>query len=211
MTRCTHCTSRSTLCSRIRGRILAVSLASASALAVLSISPAASAQAFGSKGDVSFAADRLMGVYIDDPGAGPNQTVFALGQQPFGGFYDTARLGIDFFVIDHLSIGGSLGYFHVNVDRPRGDTSADGFLFSPRVGYALDFSDSFGFWPRGGFTIRNLEGDDEVALTLEGMFYASPAPHFAFTFGPAFDIGIAGDNDEEQSFGLVTMGILGWI
>jgi hypothetical protein len=83
------------------------------------------------------------------------------------------------------------------------------------VGYAADFSHSFGIWPRGGFTYRNddLEhgNNDEVALTIEAMFYGAPAEHFAFIFGPAFDIGLAGDGPEARNFGLITFGVLGWI
>src|SRR6185503_9944838 len=115
----------------------------------------------------------------------------------------------DFFVIDHLSIGGSFAYWSTSVRQPGPDPSRSGFLFAPRVGYAINFSRSFGFWPRGGVTFRNIEDDDEMALTFEGMFYGAPTPHFAFIFGPAIDVGMVGAGDEALSVGLLTAGILG--
>jgi hypothetical protein len=160
---------------------------------------------FGERAKVSFSADRLMGIYIFN-GEG-RDTTFGVGGPPAFHAYMLPRLGIDVFVIDHLSVGGSFVWYN------RGDNSH--LLLSPRVGYAIDFSRSFGFWPRGGFTFRNDDFDrsdnDEFALTLEAMFYGSPAEHFAFIFGPVFDIGLAGDLDEARNFGIITFGILGWI
>ncbi len=181
----------------------------------LATSPAL-AQEFGRSGDVSFAADRLTGVYFADEG--PDFTSIAIGGSPIGFShpYTTARLGIDFFVIDHLSVGGSLGIFHINWDAGPGDQDATGFLLYPRVGYAINFNDTFGFWPRGGLTIRNGDDEDfwffgdEVALSFEALFFATP-DHWGFNFGPTLDAGIAGDGDEALSFGLITGGVFGWL
>jgi hypothetical protein len=160
---------------------------------------------FGARAKVSFAADRLMGIYILRGEA--RDTTFGIGGPAAFHPYMLPRLGLDFFVIDHLSIGGSLWWYS------RDDNS--NFLFSPRVGYAIDFSRSFGFWPRGGLTFRSNDvgpfDDDEFALTFEAMFYGAPAEHFAFIFGPVFDIGIAGDGNEASNVGILTFGILGWI
>lgn len=184
-------------------------LGSAALAAVTALVAPAHAEPFGRAGDVSFAADRLMGFYLYAPGdGGPNYTLFSLGMNPGLNPYAVSRLGIDGFVTDHLSIGGSLAFWSIG---RRG--SATGGMVAPRVGYAIDFSDSFGFWPRGGLTYMNFDGNDEFALTLEGMFYASPAPHFAFIFGPAFDIGFANNRrrDPGRSFGVMSVGVLGWI
>jgi len=160
---------------------------------------------FGERAKVSFAADRLMGIYIHRDGE--RDTAFGIGGPPVFHPYTLPRLGLDVFVIDHLSVGGSFVWYS------RDDNS--NFLISPRIGYAIDFSRSFGFWPRGGFTFRSNDvgpgNDEEFALTLEAMFYGSPAEHFAFIFGPVFDIGLAGDFDETRNFGILSFGILGWI
>jgi len=161
----------------------------------------------GARAHVAFAADRLMGIYILR-GEG-RDTTFGLGGPASAHPYQLPRFGFDFFVVDHLSLGGAVVWTSQN----EGDTSH--FLLSPRVGYAIDFSRSFGFWPRGGLTFRNEHfdhrDDDEVALTFEAMFYGEPAEHFAFIFGPVFDIGLAGDGEEARNFGIITFGVLGWI
>jgi len=174
--------------------------------AVLTSASVASAVPFGQSGDVSFAADRLMGVYIynEDP---EKLTAVGLFAPPVAHPYLIARFAVDFFPIHHLSLGGSFAY--TSYDRDRNNGSA--FLFSPRVGYAIDFSDAFGFWPRGGITYRDNGGDEELALTFEAMFWAAPVRHFAFTFGPVLDAGIAGSGTEALSFGILTVGIMGWI
>jgi hypothetical protein len=189
-------------------------LGAVTALALVSLPTTARAQSFGQRGDFAFSAERLMGVYLvnEDP---EKVTLFGLGitagAPGNAAIYGAARLGFDGFVTHHLSIGGALAYWSVHDRRNGGGRS--GVLFAPRIGWAIDFSQSFGFWPRGGLTYRNFEGNngDELALTVEGLFYAAPAPHFAFIFGPAFDIGLVGDHTQAQSFGLLTAGILGWI
>lgn len=190
---------------RMQSKLIAGSAVLAG-LAVGTLSPPAAAQSFGHQGDVSFGADRLMGLYLIDEGG--SATFVGLGAPAPGHPYANARLGIDGFVIDHLSIGGALAVW--SIDPVHGD-AVTGALIAPRIGYAIEISNAFGFWPRGGMTYRNFDGNEELALTLEGMFYGSPAPHFAFTFGPAIDLGLVGDGPEARSFGLLTMGVLGWI
>jgi hypothetical protein len=166
---------------------------------------------FGNQGDVSFGADRLMGIWIHDEG-GFDGTGFGLGLSPGFGAYSTARFGFDFVVVDHLTIGGNLGLVFYG-----GDADGTGILVYPRVGYVIAFDDTWGFWPRGGITILHADndfrrgGDDEVALTFEATFFAAAVEHFGFTFGPAIDIGLAGDGDEARSFGVVAGGVFGWL
>jgi hypothetical protein len=182
------------------------------------IARSADAQAFGNRGDMAFSAERLMGVYFyDEPPGGPgpqpsSSTHIGLGIAPIGASaspYLLPRLGFDYFVIDNLSIGGSLGFGDFD---PEGNNNATtGAMIAPRVGYALEFSKVIGFWPRGGFTYRNFGGNEEFALTLEAMFYAAPVEHFAITFGPLMDLGIAGSGGEAKNFALLSAGLLGWI
>ena len=179
----------------------------------------ASAQAFGNQGDLAFSAERFMGVYFyDEPPGGPgpqnnsSSTHIGIGIAPIGAStspYLLPRLGVDYFVIDSLSIGGSLGFGDFDPDGANNSTS--GAIISPRVGYALEFSKVFGFWPRGGFTYRNFGSNEEFALTLEAMFYAAPVEHFAITFGPLMDLGIAGTGGEAKNFALFSAGLVGWI
>jgi hypothetical protein len=168
---------------------------------------------FGNAGDVAFSADRLMGFWVYNDG-NYDANGFGFGIAPGIGRYDGARLGFDGVIVSHLTLGGNLGVATHGGDAP-GDT---GFIIYPRVGYVIAFDDTWGFWPRGGVTITNYSwgggrnfSDDEVALTFEALFYASPVEHFAITFGPNFDLGIAGDGSEGRSFGILSAGIMGWI
>lgn len=174
-------------------------------LAFMALGTSASAAPFGEGGVVSLSADRLMGFYVQHAGNDSN-SILGIGQTVWDNPYSTARFGVDVFVVDHLSIGGSLAYSRWDLRR-----SGNQLLFSPRIGYTLPFSRAFGFWPRGGFTYLNTDGNDRFALTLEGMFYGSPVDHMAFIFGPAFDIELAGNGTKLQNFGILTAGILGWI
>lgn len=199
-------------------------LATAAAAASFALAtPALAQDTFGTKNDFVFAGDRLTGVYIFKQG-NDKDTVLGLLQTPWGvNVYQTARIGFDWFPIDHLSIGGTLSYWSLRTERetaagaPTADVTTKEFLFAPRIGYAIPISKSFGFWPRGGISYRstkvgNFDAMGEVALTLEAQFYASPAPHFAFIFGPVLDLGIAGDYaDNASNIGILTGGILGWI
>jgi hypothetical protein len=146
-------------------------------------------RAFGQRGQVAISAERLLGVYVLNAeveqsgladGPGPldgtvnartelDSTSFVLlGNDDSPGPAALPRLAVDVFVINGLSVGGSLLYWtdsaesdiaidltpsagpfpirqHVEVDRTT-------FGFSPRVGYAYMFSPTFGIWPRGGIS-----------------------------------------------------------
>jgi hypothetical protein len=140
---------------------------------------------------------------------------FALGwshtAQPFPVF--VPRFGFDIFVIERLSVGTGFGF--VSQDHDPGD-GRGGLIFAPRVGYFIDFSQHFGFWPRGGFTIYDLDDPDQsqALLTMEGLFTFAPREGFGFHFGPVIDLGFTGEyNDDdyrEWSIGIV-IGLFGWL
>jgi hypothetical protein len=146
-------------------------------------------------------------------------TTFSFGWRDARSPFDVPRLSFDYLVIDHLSVGGSLGYFSINGDGDDDDSS--GFLLNPRVGYAYAFGRVVGIWPRGGFTYHSGEvgpaDESGFALSLECPFTFSPTSHFAFHVGPTFDIDMFGERDtgpadvdwKYRTFGL-NAGILGW-
>lgn len=204
----------------------------AGAVALLGAAPAV-AQEFSSQGQLVFSADRMFGLTwsqltIENPGPGDDVEIeangFAFGwrgrDQPTP--FDTPRLGVDYFVIDHLSIGGSIAYASYGDDFDYSE-----FLFSPRVGYVIMFSELFGFWPRGGLTYHSRDddegafGDNEengLAFTAEAMFLWTPVEHFGITFGPTFDIDMFGERETPgqdldqsyRSFG-IHVGMFGYI
>lgn len=195
----------------------------------LSMSALAHAQEIGNKGDAVFSADRLMGITGTHVAGelGPvdyenDWTSISFGWRgtPDSSPYDVPRLSFDYLVIDHLSIGGSLGYFSADPDD--GEKSS-AFLLAARVGYLYSFGRVVGIWPRGGFTYHSYDVDDGYeesgfGLDLECPFTFSPASHFAFTVGPTFDVDLFGERDPSpidegdrkyRAIG-VNAGLLGW-
>lgn len=203
------------------------------ALAATLAAPAALAEPFGQKGQFAISGDRIFGIsYMhaslpNDQSASVTQFSL-LGQSPTlpgvlnaGGNvttvaginpYTVPRISFDYFIIDGLTIGGSIIYAHQSyTDKYRAggpnnvlisvDFSGDLVALAPRVGYAYMFSETVGIWPRGGFTYhyQNLDlGNgvknslDGFALNLDAPFVISPIDQFAFLVGPAIDIGFTG-------------------
>lgn len=200
------------------------------------------ADRFGTKMTAAFSADRLFGIYFGSvtenfppPPNGPGDvkskwTSFGLGWQ--GGLrggvdsspYAIPRFAFDFFVIDGLSIGGSLGYASLdyrpayNYPNPT-EAHESAWIIYPRVGYVWMFSDAAGFWLRGGISFAGTDNDIDapnattgyrdnglIALSFDPMFVLSPTPHFGFLIGPTFDWNFAGTRENRVGgrFGGVT-------
>jgi len=193
--------------------------------AVVLAAPAAYAQDFGKSGQFAVGAERLFGIVhtshtseVGDGEVNRSHTNVSLLLTPFHSTagtqfpigYSFPRIGADYFVMDGLSVGGSIGVFthsgsfenEVMGVTQDGDTgSMTGFLFEPRVGYAFMFSDMFGIWPRGGITFIHFgyeaEDNDEIsasawAITLEAPLVINPVPHVVFGIGPTLDLGVTG-------------------
>ena len=186
---------------------------------------------FGRSGTFVIGAERLMGfsqtstkVKVDDPAVSresdSSQTSFYfLGSNPAGNDLNSQgspfiapRIGFDYFVIDNVSVGGAVTYVSDSSsgDQTQGnqqtdlqDIKSNTFMVSPRAGYALMFSETFGLWPRGGITYvsHKVEVDDTeqsgtlLALSLEGNLVITPVPHAGFTIGPTLDFPILGSGE----------------
>lgn len=142
--------------------------------------------------------------------------------------YLMPRVGVDFTVINNLTIGGNLGYTHSSGSRDNNNgnvtTTIDqgtqsGFLLAPRVGYVLGLGPSIGLWLRGGVTYYNVgassaprnNGTDIDTVTLSGLalnldpqFVITPVEHFFFTAGLAVDIPMTGSYENKNVNGSVT-------
>jgi hypothetical protein len=197
-----------------------------------SVSAVAQAGQFGNQGTLGISADRLFGIYIthseyDRPAPAPDvevdTTEVGLLWHGSGRItpYTIPRAAIDYFVIDHLSLGGTLAFASTNVHDSGRDLT--GLLFGPRVGYALMFNDWAGMWPRGGFSYYSLDDDngndeDQLAFTAEFMFVLQPAEGVAILVGPTLDLGLTGEVDTGpidrdlgmNAFGFVSAGLVGW-
>ncbi len=133
--------------------------------------------------------------------------------------YVIPRVGIDYTIIDNLTIGGSIGYVHVGDSYSNTTTttlngasttqsvsgdygSANGFIFAPRVGYVLPLGGMLSVWLRGGLTYYNVgtstppqnNGNTTVSTTQSG-FALSLDPQLVISPVEhfAFTVGIAAD------------------
>ena len=192
------------------------SLQCAFGLSALFISSSAFAQNFGEKGTLGISAERLFGFYHESDtqtDANVEHTTkydsFSLLSSPVAHqVYGAPRVAGDYFVIDHLSIGGAIGYSHLSTGVEQGNTTVssgtDSFLFAPRVGWAYMFNDIVGIWPRAGFTYVTFpdpNGGHDFAFTAEVPFVFTVIPHVAFWAGPTLDLGIGGAHDTTDGLG----------
>ncbi|HOT13029.1 MAG TPA: hypothetical protein PK710_24820 [Polyangiaceae bacterium] len=203
------------------------------------------AQQFAEKGAMALSADHLFGVtsykitldpdipYTDDIDV--KGTVFSLlwGAQAGASPVVPAiypRTSFDYFVIDGLSLGGSVGFSTASVKVKSGGSSMEGdhtaVTFAPRVGYAFGLSDTIWFWLRGGPTYVSIEADPEYSdvseasalqFKAEGMFVFGISGGFGLEVGPALGLPLTGEFDAGRvdgdlsalHFG-VYAGMVGW-
>jgi len=186
------------------------------------------------QGTFTVGAERLMGIFhgaLENdpyPSNNPNArgddtgvtlvTLFGNGVATNGGglggvdsraMFVVPRIGFDYFIIDGLSLGGTLGLWsasvHDSID-PQNDFSATNFLFSPRIGYAYMFGDVVGIWPRGGLAYTHGSVDPDQGGNFSNHYFAfevdvpliiAPVPNVGFTVGPLFDVTFGGSQSRE--------------
>jgi hypothetical protein len=184
---------------------------------------ASAADNFGSAGTFAIGGERLFGLVVSsleqERGAittTQHRTSFTLLNNGITGLatgYSSARIAFDYFPINGLSLGGSVGFFNLSAsqEQENGGVSVDtdqgsqhGFIIAPRVGYAFMFSPKVGLWPRGGITYLTASTDRDngndlsthaLALTIEAPLVIAPVPHVAFLVGPTLDLGLSGSTD----------------
>jgi hypothetical protein len=189
------------------------------AAAVVAWSPPGRAQTFIDKGTVTLSLERVFGAHWMHTDINPPRrenrdvVVFGFGWYRSETAYHNPRAGVDVFVIDHLSLGGSVGVYGWGADGHR-----SGMIFEPRVGYGLLLGRSVGFWPRGGFTFFSEQESGggpsytQFAFSAEAPFVFLPQQSWAILFGPTLDVGLAGNvgnsNFHQHSMGLA-LGMMG--
>jgi hypothetical protein len=188
-------------------------------------------------------------------GGGAGAAATLLGGVP--NFYTFPRVGFDYVIIPNLTLGGNIYAMFTLGGHTEGcvgnncasvaNPSAWAFGLAPRVGYIIGLSNLLAIWLRGGVSWHteqisvpdtvaacgNRQDSDnytfnEFGLDLDPQLVISPAQHFAFMVGPAFDWGFAGgantdrpdatkcntrdqtsDNYTSLNFG-INAGLLGW-
>jgi len=129
-----------------------------------------------------------------------------------------ARVGVHYFFIPRLSLGGSIGYesFSGSVTQPDGggnysqDKRTDStFLLHLKAGYLLPLSNTAGFWFRAGPGVNRTSihpfatNPDVITETfwtvgLDVLFVYAPVPVVGFFAGPTGDLSFVGRHSEDN-------------
>jgi hypothetical protein len=159
--------------------------------AALSVASPAEAMDAVRKGTMRLAAERMatIGARVNDPASFELILLPTLASQGIGTI-QYPRAAFDYFIIDGLSIGGSVGLSYFSAGA-----GSFGLAILPRVGYAFDLSPTFEFWPRGGVGLQFVDAgggsSSSAVMTLEGMFLMEIVPHAKWEFGPFIDASFA--------------------
>jgi hypothetical protein len=213
---------------------------------LLAASPAAAQEAngLGDKTQLIVTVDRLMPLFsyssqtvTNTQGGGSLKTTdsgssvaLLLGREPnLGVVHTIPRVAIDFTIVRHLTLGGSLAVafglggsheedFGNNTSRKSDAAKTSIIGFAPRVGYVIPLGNTFAFWPRAGFAFYsvstktngvgqgNIEttttiSDSLLSLDLDPQFAWAPVPHFFFHFGPIVNVPLTGSRSIENAAG----------
>jgi len=183
-----------------------ISLVVSSTLALGIIAATSSAQAqeapaeqFGAKGVLAISSD--VGLTLQHEFEGRDTTVFSL------------HPAVDYFLIDHLSLGGYVDFTHAG----GGGSSTTNIGIGPRVGYDINLSSRFSFWPKAGLAFNHTAisagpvdaSNDELTINLFAPFLFHPVEHFFMGFGPNFDVDATGDNKQTVLGARLVIG--GWL
>lgn len=185
------------------------------AVAAVLTSGSASAQtaegAFGNAGQLAMQADlQLRFVGTSESNGGPSGSDVLI--QP----------AADYFLIDHLSLGGVLKFEL----QSSGNDQATSFGIGPRIGYNIPIVDKLSFWPDlfllFDTTSRNNNNGSDTAFTMGvfGPLLFHPVAHFFVGLGPILSTevshtfsdnrGRSGDAPKLTEYGVMST-IGGWI
>jgi hypothetical protein len=181
----------------VKPRIFVASLFVVASAAAASSSLAQEAP-FSERAKVVVALDNLGG-FVHTSTKVENQA--ASGSNVFGQFATTpiARLGVHYFLADHLSLGAGLIYSYEKLDISAIGSGGNTTLgIAPRIGFAIPSSASTAFWLRAGVTYVHTSADNTDSTTwqlmpaAEAFLVLTPVPHFGVTIGPFVEYGAVG-------------------
>lgn len=168
---------------------------------VTQVSPNTPAGIFGIHGQVALSSDEGVATSFSSASGGGEAFKFTL------------RPAIDYFLIDNMSLGATLGLDYTSV----GSAHSTVYSVGPRVGYNVSFTPLFSVWPRAGLSYAGRDqtsdfgpdlGKTHFQLNLSVPLMFHPRTHFFVGFGPALDADVSGDVKTTTLAGRVTLG--GW-
>jgi hypothetical protein len=170
--------------------------------------PSSDASRFGSKHSLVISGDFSLAVQRYAWTPGPTDTSI------------TVRPRLDYFVLDHLSVGGSVE-FGYTVGTSYSVTSQHTVSIGPRIGYEIPLGDRISLWPNLGLSSRTWmmtvdPWPSGAYWTLNAVasadLVAPLAPHFFMGLGPYLTRQIAGSGSTSPGTGYgVVSTIGGWI
>jgi hypothetical protein len=230
-------------------RTLLATASLAAALLAPATSEAQEVHGLGSQTQLIISADRFVHVlsfnstketFNEDPNhtettSGTATSILLGTDLAAGGTVHTIpRVGFDFAIIPHLTIGGGIPLAFTlggtnKVERDQNnqtvtvETDAPSVTvigIAPRVGYILGFSDLFGLWLRGGVAfysvrtsfenqnnntnVRVTNKDSIFSLDLDPQFIIVPMEHFFINVGLLMNVPITGSRTQENVTGNTT-------
>ncbi len=164
---------------------------------------APASEGLGSKGTFAIGAERMFGwnrgtMSVDDHDTDYSSLGMLWSGSHSGNLYSQPRLTMDYFPLQGLSVGGSLGYVSTSFNDENSEKYS-GFVFTPRAGYLLGLGDHFGFWPRLGFSFYDTNNPDYSQFSLGGELnlVIAPTKSLGFLVGLVGDLGVAGSIESE--------------
>jgi len=173
--------------------------------------PQSPSRGFGERASFVFGVDNVLGFTSDRIG---KETVDSSGLFP--GFFGPT-LALHGVLHGGLTLGANLGGSYLHFSDLGSSRNGDSFFvttLAPRIGYAGNSKATFGYWIRGGPSLRMIFPDDGESTQLVGAGFEllgviTPVEHFGVTFGPTIDVGLAASRGDSKfsTFG-VALGLL---
>jgi hypothetical protein len=102
---------------------------------------------------------------------------------------------LDYFVMDYLSIGGSVTLAWAKTTWHGEGKGVTGFGIGPRVGYAFPIADDISIWPKVSLDLMFSDGDNTIELGVFAPVTYSITDSFFVGLGPVFSTMLSGDKD----------------
>jgi hypothetical protein len=155
---------------------------------------AAGPSGFGDGGQLVLSIENQFGYnwrHENNNGRTSSTNTFTLLGNPYGAGaypYDWPRLGVDYFVIQSISVGTGLAFARTSGDN----SSTNAVEVAPRVGYGMMVGPWLAVWPRLGVSYIWSTNQSYLGLTIDLQAVAVLAQHFALTFAPVVNIPLTG-------------------
>jgi hypothetical protein len=132
-------------------------------------------------------------VGFGSPGS-PSGTIGYLNFGGSGEFVLGLEPALDYFAMDHISVGGGLGFTFVSSSG----SSVTAINVIPRAGYQIPATQAVSVWPRLGLDLSVVSAGGSsntnfgVAIDAPVLYHVSD--HFFFGGAPTLTVGLTGDN-----------------